>query len=138
MQTKLSDGSVMVCGIVGKDAKTKRVGEKNSVLTNFSVKAGERTDQNGEKKAIWVNCTAWNDMGKVASTLKKGDTALVIGSVRKYSYTGNDGAEKTGIELVCEFVSGVFKSLLPEIPDGTMPESSQGDYVSSDYADLPF
>ena len=52
MQTKLGDGSVMICGIVGKDAETKRVGEKNSVMTKFSVKAGDRTDQSGDKKAV--------------------------------------------------------------------------------------
>lgn len=28
MQTKCGDGSIMICGRVGKDAETKRVGEK--------------------------------------------------------------------------------------------------------------
>lgn len=140
MQTKLGDGSVMICGILGKDAETKRVGDKNSVMTKFSVKAGERTEQNGEKKAVWVSCTAWNDMGKAASTLKKGDTALVIGKVRTYKYNGNDGTEKTGSELVCEFISGIFKNLLPDIP---YPGSASGSSSYNDFSipsdeDLPF
>lgn len=140
MQTKLGDGSVMICGIVGKDAETKRVGEKNSVMTKFSVKAGDRTDQSGDKKAVWVNCTAWNDMGKAASTLKKGDTALVIGRIRTYQYNGNDGTEKAGTELVCEFISGIFKSLLPEIPhpNHTPVNSTYQDYHAADDNDLPF
>ncbi len=140
MQTKLGDGSVMICGIVGKDAETKRVGEKNSVMTKFSVKAGDRTDQSGDKKAVWVNCTAWNDMGKAASTLKKGDTALVIGRIRTYKYNGNDGTEKTGNELVCEFISGIFRALLSDIPypGNTSGSSTYSDYSMPSDEDLPF
>lgn len=70
MQTKCGDGSIMICGRVGKDAETKRVGEKNSVLSKFSVCVGER-NIDGQNQAIWVNCTCWNDIGKAASTLKK-------------------------------------------------------------------
>ena len=38
MQGKLQDGSIIICGVLGKDAEYKTVGDKNSSLTKFSVK----------------------------------------------------------------------------------------------------
>ncbi|MBR2176310.1 MAG: single-stranded DNA-binding protein [Clostridia bacterium] len=140
MQTRCGDGSVMICGILGKDAETKRVGEKNAVLTKFSVKVGERAVEGVDKKqAVWVNCTAWNDIGKAASTLKKGDSVFVIGKIRKYLYNGNDGQQHEGTELVCEFVSAVIKSLLPDVPYSENAGRNEQEYsgLASD-EDLPF
>ena len=51
MQTKLSDGSVMICGILAKDAEYKQVGDKNSSLTKFSIKVGERPPCAAGRKA---------------------------------------------------------------------------------------
>ena len=132
MQTKLGDGSVMICGIVGKDAEVKRVGEKNSVLTKFSVKVGEKT-VDGEKRAVWVNCTAWNDMGKAASLLRKGDTALAVGRIQKHTYQ-----EKEYSELVCEFLNAVCRSTLPDIGSADVPPPDNGYEYTPDEKDLPF
>lgn len=135
MQTKCGDGSVMICGLVGKNAETKRVGEKQSVLTKFSVKVGERAVEGQERnQAIWVNCTAWNDMGKVASTIQKGDYILAVGKIHKSTYTNNDGQQKENSELVCEFVTAVLKSCLP-----TVTSQNNEPYVDMpNNNDLPF
>lgn len=42
MQTKLSDGSIMVCGMLPKDAEYKTVGANGSDLTTFGLKVGEK------------------------------------------------------------------------------------------------
>lgn len=136
MQTKCGDGSVMVCGIVGKDAECRRVGDKQSVLTKFSIKAGDRV-VDGQKQAIWVNCTAWNDMGKASSSLKKGDVALAVGRIQKSSYTGNDGLNHEKTELICEFVTAVLKDCLPNVGE----QQNNSTYNLTDYSndeDLPF
>ena len=38
------DGSVMICGFLGKDAEHKTVGDKNSSLTKFGVMVGEKQE----------------------------------------------------------------------------------------------
>ena len=102
MQTKLSDGSVMICGILGRDAEYKQVGQNNSSLTRFSVKVGERPPaQQGERgEAIWANCQAWHSVARACAGLKKLDVVLCVGKIEKH--TADDG--KVYSNLVCEFV----------------------------------
>lgn len=109
MQTKLSDGSVMICGILGKDAEYKQVGEKNSSLTKFSIKVGERPPaQQGEKpQAIWANVQCWHSVARAAQAFKKLDTVLVIGKVENKPYTAKDGTTKTDTHVNAEFVIGM-------------------------------
>lgn len=96
MQTKLSDGSVMISGFLGKDAEYKQVGDKRSSLTTFSVKVGER-----DGEAIWVNCQCWHSAARACMNLKKFDVVLCVGHIKKY--TKNDGTQ--GVSLECD---GVF------------------------------
>lgn len=106
MKIELSDGSVMICGILGKDAEYKQVGYKNSSLTKFSIKVGERPPvQQGEKaQAIWVNVQCWHSVARATQNLQKLDTALVIGRIEKRPYTAKDGTEKTDVHVNAEFV----------------------------------
>ena len=68
MQSKLQDGSIMICGYVARDAELKSTQTRKS-LCRWSVKVGER--QNGEQKeAIWVNCQAWHGAARAASAIK--------------------------------------------------------------------
>lgn len=109
MQTKLSDGSVMICGILGKDAEYKQVGDKNSSLTKFSIKVGERSpaQQGGNSQAIWVNVQCWHSVARAAQAFKKLDTVLVIGKVENKPYTAKDGTTKTDTHVNAEFVIGM-------------------------------
>ncbi len=138
MQTKCGDGSVMICGFVGKGAETRRVGEKNSVLTKFSVKVGDKAVKGQEKKqAIWVNCTCWNDIGKAASVIKKGDYVLAVGKIQKSTYTDEEGHQRESSELICEFVTAMFKDCLPTIEKNDC--SADVSYTEEKYNDdLPF
>lgn len=136
MQTRCGDGSIMICGLVGRDAETKHVGEKNAVLTKFSVKVGEKVEGQEKKQAVWVNCTCWNDMGKAASTLKKGDYVFAIGRIHKSTYTGNDGQQRESTELVCEFLTPVIKSCLPASENNS--SSGSADVYIPYNEDLPF
>ena len=72
-----------------------------------------------------MNCTCWNDIGKAASTLKKGDYVFCIGKIFKSTYTTKDGVQKEASELVCEFLTAVLKDVLPSV-----------DYTSNSTADI--
>lgn len=99
MQTMLKDGSVLVCGFVPKDAETKQVGEKQSTLTTFGIKVGERQN-GGEKEAVWANCQAWHDLGRYAAQIRKGDVVFAVGKLDVREYEG-----KTYKNVNCEYIS---------------------------------
>lgn len=117
MQSKLQDGSIMVCGYVARDAELKTT-QTGKSLCRWSISAGTR-QKGEEKETIWVNCQAWHDVAKAASQIKKGDTVLAVGRLDISEYEG-----KTYKNLVCEFVS---------IMRGTLAESVA---ASNDFVDL--
>lgn len=118
MQTRLPDGSVMVCGVLPKDAEYRTVGQNNSSLTKFSVKCGERKIEGEDKpKAIWCNCTCWHSVARATKNLKKGDCAFCIGKVESHEHEGKEYKE-----LVCEFVSVMPKEVQTAVENAPVPE----------------
>ena len=114
MQTKLSDGSVMISGFLGKDAEYKQVGEKNSSLTRFSVKVGERNNE-----AIWVNCQCWHSTARACMGLKKLDTVLCVGRIKTYSK--NDGTQGVNLECEAVFVQPIAQQVaVPQATNNTL------------------
>ena len=111
MQTKFSDGSIGVCGILPRDAEFKIAGQKNTKICNFSVKIGER-DTGGEKpEAIWCNCTCFGQLAEDVKHLKKLDVVFAVGRLERKEYTDKtDGTTKTRTSLICE---GIFRGMLP-------------------------
>ena len=121
MQGKFQDGSIIVCGVLGKDAEHKQVGEKNTHLTKFGVKVGEKPSAVVDEKpeAIWVNCDCWNNVAKAAMGLKKLDVVLCIG---KLKITEKDG--KTYKSLECEAVFKMGYSVVSTLSEAasTIPQ----------------
>jgi len=107
MQGKLQDGSIIICGVLGKDAEYKTVGDKNSSLTKFGVKVGERPVEGQDKpEAIWVNCDCWHEVARATKDLKKFDVVFCIGKLDVKEHEG-----KTYKTLVCEFVVSMQKAV---------------------------
>ncbi|MDO5559395.1 MAG: single-stranded DNA-binding protein [Oscillospiraceae bacterium] len=119
---KLSSGEFMIVGVLPKDAEYKTVGEKNSSLTKFSVKASEKTDANGEKIANWTNCTAWHDAARVCKDFKKKDVVMVVGKIEEREYEKN-GEKKKSKELVVDFaVKMASVAAAPPPPKENVPD----------------
>ena len=114
MQAKLPDGSIIISGFLSKDADYRQVGQKNSSLTKFSVKVGERM---GSNEAIWVNCVCWHSVARATKDLKKFDVVLCVGKIEQDTYTAKDGTQKKSVQLNCE---GVFVQP-PSAPVGNAP-----------------
>jgi single-stranded DNA-binding protein len=133
MQGKLQDGSVIICGILPRDAECRTVGEKGSSLTTFSVKAGERAPLEGERygEAIWVSCKCWHAAARATASLKKGDTVLCVGKIEKY-FSEQNGKEYTN--LVCEFVvpmNGAVRTESAYAP--TQPVGNPDTFAADDF-----
>ena len=134
MQGKLQDGSIIICGPLPKDAEYKTVGDKNSSLTKFGVKVGERkVDGKDKPEAIWVNCDCWHEVAKASKNLKKFDVVLCVGKIKE---TEKDG--KTYKTLVCEFVVSMQKAVeAVSEQGGSVPLPPEFEAIVND-GDVPF
>lgn len=132
MQTKFSDGSVMICGYVPNDAEVRRVGKKNTLRTTFGVKVGERPDGT----AIWANCQCWGSIANYAAQIVKGDSVLAIGTLSTYTSEKNG---QTYTNLECDYVAIQPKAAAPAptpTPAQDPGELSASDIISDD--GIPF
>lgn len=142
MQIKAGD-QIIVSGFVARDADFRLVGQKETPLCKFSVKAGER-DLDGQREAIWRNCTCWFDLAYTAKKIRKGDLVLAAGRYKTRTYTGMDGDEKTASEIECDFIQVARPPERPnldaEYEDSLPPEpKKQGDFEEVELPDdLPF
>lgn len=143
MQTKFSDGSIGICGVLPRDAEFKQVGKNNTDLCRFSVKVGERSTGGDKPEAVWCSCVCWGQLARDVQGLKKLDTVFAVGKIQKEEYTAKDGSQKEQTTLVCE---AVFRGMLPmasvqEDPKPKPPETMTiPDSVDpyTDDGDLPF
>ena len=134
---KFPSGEFIVVGPIPKDAEYKTVGDKQSSLTKFSVKASERTDASGQKTASWTNCTAWHAAARACKDFKKGDVVLVTGKIEEREYVSN-GETKKSKELVVDFVTKmdhIAQDLVPA-PIPTAQAGGSGDVDLSDFEEL--
>jgi len=134
---KFQSGEFMVVGPIPKDAEYKTVGDKQSSLTKFSVKASEITDASGQKVASWTNCTAWHAAARACKDFKKGDVVLVTGKIEEREYVSY-GETKKSKELVVDFVTKmahIAQDLVPA-PIPTAQAGGSGDVDLSDFEEL--
>lgn len=130
MIQKLSGGYFLVVGNATKDAELRHVGEKEYVLTGFSLAAGKREDTT----TIFVNCKAWRRLGEYAAGIQKGDAVLCIGREDTNEYNG-----KTYTDLVCEFVDYTGAGSVGMPPATSLDGEDVGfTELSDDDSDLPF
>lgn len=137
MQIASKDGSVQVCGIVGKDADFKIVGDSQKELCKFILKVGEKPNPDGSSKPIpiWCNCVARRDIARGCSGFKKGNSVFAIGKINTREYQGKEYKD-----LVLEFaisMAGSANNLanIPVKPEEKAPETFQ---EIEDPDDLPF
>lgn len=129
MQTKLPDGSVMVCGGCSKDAQIEYVGQDNKRVCKVGLAVGKRPAQGEEKpETIWCNVVAWHKVAQVLSAARKGDSVLAIGRLQSHEYQG-----KTYTDLVAEYIN----ICSPTAPGGGCTAPSGG-YDTSLYPESPF
>lgn len=63
-------------------------------------------DQNGERQADFINCTAWKAQAEnLCKYIKKGALIAVSGNIQTRSYTDQSGATRYVTEVVCENIT---------------------------------
>lgn len=81
-------------GRLGKDPESKTTtGGKNMCKSSLAIYNGK------DKPPIWVVLVAWDKMAEILAETKKGDNVVVTGSLRLNIWEGNDGVQKSDLEV---------------------------------------
>lgn len=95
---------VILIGNLGRDPEMKYLPNGDPV-TNFSIAVNRRRTVNGEPQdeTDWYRVNCFRRNAEVADQyLRKGSQVLVDGQLLIRQYTGNDGAERTSVEVNCD------------------------------------
>lgn len=133
---------VVLMGRLTKDPETNFIQNSNSSVTRFSL-AVERDYKaaNEERKADFINCTAWNKTGEfVSKYFKKGSLIAVSGSIETGSYTNKDGAKVYTTEVRVAKASFTGEKTGEKAADTPEPSPDEGFMSIPDGIDeeLPF
>jgi single-strand DNA-binding protein len=106
---------ITVTGNVGKDVELKFSGAENMAVATFSLAHTPRTLtapgewQDGE--TMWFKVVTFRSKAeKIADTVQKGDSVLVVGTLKQSNYVDKEGKDRTSLEIVADEVALVVKS----------------------------
>lgn len=99
---------ITIIGNLTKDPELRTTPGGNQVCS-FTVAVNRRRKQEGQPDADFFRVNAWNQLGQNCSQyLAKGRKVAVVGAVSIHSYTGNDGQQRSQLEVLAndvEFLS---------------------------------
>jgi single-strand DNA-binding protein len=110
-----SVNKVILLGNLTRDPELKQTEGKKPVCIFGLATNRTWTSYTGEKReeTMFHRVIAWENWAKVCQQyLKKGRKVYVEGRLQSYTYTGQDGIERTGVEVVLEDL--VFVDSLPK------------------------
>lgn len=93
---------VILVGNLGRDPEM-RYSQSGIPITNFSLAVGRRRrqpDGSYTDETNWFRITLYRQQAEnAAEWLKKGNRVLVEGQLRIHTYTGQDGVERTSVDV---------------------------------------
>lgn len=96
---------IVIVGNLGRDPEMRYTASGTAVV-NFSVAVGRRNrgqDGNTTDETDWYRVSVFGRNAEIADQyLKKGRQVLVDGRLQIRNYTGNDGVERTSVEIVAD------------------------------------
>lgn len=139
---------IQIIGRLGRDPEM-RYTPGGTPVTNFSVAVNRRRrsqDDQMAEETDWFRVVCWEKLAEIADQyLKKGTLVYVEGRVQIRKFTGNDGVERTSVDVVANdmiMLSGREEGGYGERGDGgtrrepVSSRSSESD--EEDIDDLPF
>ncbi len=137
---------IMLIGNLGRDPEM-RFTPSGKPVTDFSLAVNRRRrSAEGEfvDETEWFRIVCWDRLAEIADQyLGKGTQIYVEGRLQTRRYTGNDGTERTSIDVIAneliiltprgERSSGGFRE-----PSTRGQESQSNDRFDEDFDDVPF
>lgn len=126
---------VMLCGRLTKDIEIRKTSTGKSVTT-FSLAVDDGKDANGQNKAVFITCTAWEQTANLLSQYcRKGSLIGIEGHLQQRRW------EEKQVTLTEVFVEGIqfLESRRESTQEQTQAPAEPSGYslnITSD--DLPF
>jgi single-strand DNA-binding protein len=123
-----SVNKVILLGNLTRNPELKQTEGKKPVCIFGLVTNRSWTTETGEKREEpeFHRIIAWNKWPEVCNRyLTKGRKVYIEGRLQSHTYTGQDGIEKTGIEVVLEdlvFVDTMPKEAKETLESGNVPQ----------------
>jgi single-strand DNA-binding protein len=99
----MNDTQITVQGFVGGVVSLRQAGETEVATFRLGCTPrhyNRRTEQWVEDPTQWYTVNAWRSMARnVAGSLVKGDAVMVVGRLNVATWTAQDGAERTSLEI---------------------------------------
>lgn len=132
----------VLIGRITADPQLKNTGSGISV-TGFTVAVDRKFSKDGERKADFINITAWRQQAEfVCKYFRKGDPIGVEGSIQTRQYEDKSGGKRTATEIVTDsvfFVGGNSSGATEKSPLQGRTAMLQDDFTEVDSdRDLPF
>ena len=126
----------ILVGRLTKDPELKQTQSGISVVS-FTVACDRPYQQDGERKADFINCIAWRQTADfVGKYFKKGNAIGIDGSIQTRKYQDKNGNNRIAFEVVCDRVSFVESKKNKETNEQSK-ESEDYEELTED-TDLPF
>lgn len=130
--------SISVFGNVGRDAELRQTSGGSSVL---SFPLADTVGFGDKEHAVWYRCSVFGKRAeKLSGMIGKGDKLFVSGSLDLNTYTGNDGQQRSSLELNVsdlKFAGGGVKKQ-DTVPQQAKPQAPQGNQMGGFDDDIPF
>jgi single-strand DNA-binding protein len=99
----MNDTQITVQGFVGGVVSLRQAGETEVAtfrLGSTPRHLNRRTGEWSDAPTQWYTVSAWRGMARnVATSLVKGDAVSVVGRLNVSTWTGQDGTERTNLEI---------------------------------------
>lgn len=129
-----SNNNVNLIGRLTKDPELQKTQQGKSII-NFTLAVDSyRKDADGNKKAYFIFCTAWNKIAEnIASYTHKGDMIAVSGFIESTSYTDQSGQNRVSFKVQAQDMTLLgTKHLGGEPTAKTASSSQQSEYISNE------
>jgi single-strand DNA-binding protein len=95
---------VFLSGNLTRDPEVKYTPSGKAVSKmGIAVNRRFKNPETGQADVDFFNLTAWEKTAEFCGRyLKKGSRVLVEGSLRTYTYTGQDGSKRSGVDILVE------------------------------------
>lgn len=98
---------VILVGRFTADPEVKQTQSGLSVIS-FNIACNRQYEQNGERKADFINCVAWRQTAEfIGKYFRKGNAIGIEGSIQTRRYQDKDGNNRIAVEILVERVSFV-------------------------------
>lgn len=105
----MNEPHITVIGNLGADPRT-RVLDSGAVVTDFRIASTPRKQDRATQvwsdgETIWFSISCWKALAEhCATSLHKGDRVVVTGRLTASVWTGEDGKERSGLEVTAAAV----------------------------------